>query len=70
MSEKIFSHGRTIHSVAYDLALTLATKDEDTNTPYDLLRRIAHYLPVCIEAAEEFKESESGPPVTDIKVTF
>lgn len=64
MSQKIFSSGRTVDSVAYDIALALATKDPSLNTAKEMLARIESVMPACIdEACEQYKKEH---PMQDI----
>ncbi|EMG7888340.1 hypothetical protein V5L74_002078 [Enterobacter hormaechei] len=68
MSEKLFKGGRKPESVAYDMALAMASRDPDTLSAYDLLRRIKQYYPDCLEAAKELHEQETEKPFPiDIK---
>lgn len=62
MSVKLFQNGRKPEQVAYDMALILAAKDSDTESAYDLLRRIKHYYPECLESAKEAFEQETEKP--------
>ncbi len=64
MSNKIiFSGGRTIDSVAWDLALNLAARDTSIKTPEELLEKIAELLPECVQVAETRKSVENPPLV-------
>lgn len=67
MSQKIFSAGRTIESVAYDMALALAAKDPSITTPEALIQRIADFLPACRDAAKEKYKTEAPEPPKPIK---
>lgn len=53
MSQKIFSSGRTVDSVAYDIALALASKDHSINTAKEMIARIESVMPACIDEARE-----------------
>lgn len=64
MSQKIFSAGRTVESVAYDIALALAAKDASLQTPVDMIERIEAVLPECFEKAKEVYDKEH--PYQDI----
>lgn len=64
MSFNIFIGGRNQESVAYDLALSLATKDKQVTTPEELIQKIAELLPLCREAAEQRYKSEKKKPFT------
>lgn len=68
MSEKIFTAGRTVDSVAYDLALVMATKNESANSAHALLTSIKSYLPECKNVAEKFYQDETPPPPTNMKM--
>lgn len=48
MSDNLFNSGRTVDSVAYDLALALASKDSSINTPDALLEKVESLLPECV----------------------
>lgn len=48
MSDNLFNSGRTVDSVAYDLALALASKDPSINTPDALLEKVESLLPECV----------------------
>lgn len=62
MSKKLISDERTIQSVAYDLALAIATKDPTTTTPELLLAKIEALLPECSTLVAA-KFSEENPPL-------
>lgn len=62
MALNVFAGNRTEESVAYDLALALATKDSSANTPEALIQRIADVLPACREAAKEKYMAEAPQP--------
>ena len=62
MSDKIFTKGRTVDSFAYDLALTLASKQPGTDSPYELARAVKRLLPDCFETAKEIYDEESPKP--------
>jgi len=62
MAFNVFSGGRTEESVAYDLALTLASKDPAIITPEELIQRIADLLPVCRDAANKKYKDEAPKP--------
>lgn len=47
MSKNVFAGKRTVESVAYDMALALATRDPNVVTPNGLLQRIDDLLPEC-----------------------
>ncbi|MCG7367388.1 hypothetical protein MHZ90_14790 [Pantoea sp. ACRSH] len=70
MSDKIFIYGRTVDSVAYDLALALATKEAGDNSAYTLLTLIKKHLPECREMAEKFFDDETPPPATNVNIGF
>lgn len=68
MSEKLFKNGRKPEQVAYDIALIMAARDSDTESARDLLMRIKHYYPDCLEAAQEAFEQEAEKPFSiDVK---
>ncbi|WP_368301356.1 hypothetical protein [Kluyvera sichuanensis] len=64
MNKKIFSSDRTVESVAYDIALALASKDDAANTPEEMMARIESLLPACLEEANARYEKEH--PYQDI----
>ncbi len=70
MSVRFFSNNRKPEEVAYDMALTLASKEDGTKTPYDLLRRIQQLYPDCLEAAKELEDSEKQDSVGKIDIRF
>nr|WP_237764899.1 hypothetical protein [Enterobacter hormaechei] len=59
----VFQEGRTVESVAYDLALTLAAKDPSVTSPDSLLKRISDLLPECREVTKKLYSAEQ-PPIT------
>lgn len=61
MKANVFKGDRTKESVAYDLALALASKDPAITTPDALIQRIADILPVCRDAVDK-KYSDEIPP--------
>lgn len=67
MSNKIISSGRTIDSVAYDLALVIASRDPSVSTPEALLAKITELLPECIKLVSA-KASEEKPPPSGKKI--
>ncbi len=62
MTQKVISAGRTIESVAYDLALALATKEPEINSPYVLVKRIADLMPECVKATKQQYSDENPIP--------
>ncbi|EBP0013210.1 hypothetical protein HX37_20975 [Salmonella enterica] len=58
MTFNVFAANRTEESVAYDMALAIASKEPDVTTPESLIERIADLLPACREAAIEKYKSE------------
>ena len=61
MKANVFKGDRTKETVAYDLALALASKDPAITTPDSLIQRIADILPVCRDAVDK-KYSDEIPP--------
>ena len=47
MTKNVFAGKRTVESVAYDMALALASRDPMVVTPNGLLQRIEALLPEC-----------------------
>lgn len=70
MTNRFFSNNRKPEDVAYDMALTLASKEDGVNSPHDLLHRIKTLYPDCLEAAKEFEESERPEPIGKIDIRF
>lgn len=66
MSANIFNSDRTIDSVAYDIALLLASRDKSLLTPVDVIQKIESLLPECIEVAEKQRSKENPVPVGGI----
>lgn len=62
MEINVFKGDRSKESVAYDLALALATKDPAITTPDALIQRIADILPLCRESADKKYVEEVPPP--------
>lgn len=68
MSEAhIFNKERTADSVAWDLALVIASKDSSLTTPEDILNRIIEVYPSCLKVAEA-RRSHENPPLKDLDV--
>lgn len=63
MSGKLFSSGRTVDSVAYDLALALASRDKSISTPEELLKRIESLLPESLVAVQS-REPEQARTIS------
>lgn len=59
MAMNVFTGGRNQESVAYDLALALATRDTSLKGPEELLQRIADLLPACRDATKEKYKKEA-----------
>ncbi|CZW09904.1 hypothetical protein [Enterobacter hormaechei] len=66
MSQKIFSAGRTIESVAYDIALALAAKDDSLNTAKEIIDRVESVMPACLQEAKAQYDKEH--PYQDIGI--
>ena len=49
MKFKLISGNRTIDSVAYDLALSIASKETSTTTPALVLAKVMELMPECIK---------------------
>lgn len=62
MSDNIFNKGRTVESFAYDLALTLASKDKESSNPLELAKAVKRLLPECLEASRQIYEDEMPKP--------
>ncbi|KAB8312965.1 hypothetical protein EH228_04620 [Erwinia endophytica] len=62
MSANVFAGDRNIESVAYDLALALASGDQSIITPEKLIQRIADILPSCREVAKKKFNEENPEP--------
>ena len=62
MAFNVFAANRREESVAYDLALVIASKDPEVKTPEDLIQRIADLLPACRDAAIEKYKLEAPQP--------
>ncbi|VXC86995.1 conserved hypothetical protein [Enterobacterales bacterium 8AC] len=69
MSSKIVSNGRLVDSVAYDIALAIASKDAGVSTPEALLAKISELLPECTRLVSA-KDAEESPPVGGVNVKF
>lgn len=70
MSEThIFNNERTTDSVAWDLALVIASKDSSLTAPEDVLRKIIEIYPSCREAAKA-RWSHENPPPENLDVLF
>lgn len=64
MAFNVFKDDRGNESVAYDLALALATKDPDVKSPQDMILMIAELLPACREVADKLQKDEQPEPFT------
>ncbi|WP_418396194.1 hypothetical protein [Yersinia sp. LJYL362] len=64
MTQKVISAGRTIESVAYDMALALASRDDEILTAEQMIQRIESLMPACFEAAK--KQDKKEYPMVDI----
>lgn len=61
MEFKLISGNRTIDSVAYDLALSIASKETSITTPALMLARVMELMPECIKLVSEKASEESKP---------
>ncbi|AKZ85330.1 Uncharacterised protein [Enterobacter hormaechei] len=59
MKFKLISGNRTIDSVAYDLALSIASKETSTTTPALVLAKVMELMPECIKLVSEKASEES-----------
>ncbi|WOR57248.1 hypothetical protein [Citrobacter freundii] len=59
MKFKLISGNRTIDSVAYDLALSIASKETSTTTPALVLAKVMERMPECIKLVSEKASEES-----------
>ncbi|MEQ9970128.1 hypothetical protein ABRP72_13200 [Pectobacterium carotovorum] len=70
MPNRLFSGNRNVESVAYDVALLLASRDQALATPEQVMNKIKELLPDCLEAAKTIQDDETPPPATNINFTF
>ncbi|MDH0357064.1 hypothetical protein [Morganella sp. GD04133] len=64
MTFNVFKGGRDAESVAYDLALALASKDPGVKSPQDMIKMVAELLPACRDVAEKTRKDETPKPFT------
>lgn len=59
MTNNLFVDNRTVESIAWDLALTLASKDPLATTPEALLQKIELLLPECLSIVGRRKPEQA-----------
>ncbi|MEX9217120.1 hypothetical protein AB7W40_23160 [Providencia rettgeri] len=62
MAFNVFTGGRDLESVAYDLALALATKESSVKSPHDMIQKVAELLPDCRKVANDTYKDEKPKP--------
>lgn len=67
MEFKLISGDRTIDSIAYDLAFSIASQDASTTTPALMLARVMELMPDCVRLVSEKAAEESKPKIGKVR---